>query len=262
MFRNARISFYLIPLLVFCAAPVFAAQVPSEASPAEALKARVVLYYGTLQKGQKTAALDLVAPESKNGFGYMNYDGLVDFRILEVRLSDSGDTATVRLLRRDNFPGFPQVLRHETVDTWRRIDGQWYVLLPIPKENAVLETPFGKMTFNRRGENQQQATPPLPSQGPQNMVSPEEAKKALQKAMQEANKQKSGDQEKKPEDKQQAAPPLPSQGPQNMVSPEEAKKALQKAMEEANKQKPGDQEKKPVDKKSEDQSVAKPNPQN
>jgi hypothetical protein len=215
MFRNARKSAYLTFLLVLYVATVFGAQVPKEASPAEALKVRVTLYYGTLQKGEKTAAQALVAPESKNDFAYMNYDGLVDFRILDVRLSDAGDTATVRLLRTDNFTGFPQLLDHQTVDTWRKIDGQWYVLLPIPKENEVLDTPFGKLTFARRGENKQQAAPPLPSQRPQNMVSPEEAKKALQKAMQEANKQKSGDQEKKSEDKKSEDQSAPKPNPQN-----------------------------------------------
>ena len=214
MCRNVRKSSYLIPLLVLYLAPVFAAQVPREVTSAEALKARVVLYYGTLQKGEKTAALDLVAPESKNDFAHMNYDGLVEFRILDVRLLDAGDTATVRLLRTDNFVGFPQLLDHQTVDTWKRIDGQWYVLLPAPAEKKVLDTPFGKMTFAGQGENKQQATPPI-LLGPQNVVTPEQAKRALQKALLEANKQKAGDQEKKLEDKKSEDQSVPKPNPQN-----------------------------------------------
>lgn len=214
MCRNVRKSSYLIPLLVLYLAPVFAAQVPREVTSAEALKARVVLYYGTLQKGEKTAALDLVAPESKNDFAHMNYDGLVEFRILDVRLLDAGDTATVRLLRTDNFVGFPQLLDHQTVDTWKRIDGQWYVLLPAPAEKKVLDTPFGKMTFAGQGENKQQATPPI-LLGPQNVVTPEQAKRALQKAQLEASKQKAGDQEKKPEDKKSEDQSVPKPNPQN-----------------------------------------------
>jgi hypothetical protein len=212
MSRNARIPFYLILLLVLYMLPAFAAQEPREVAPAEALKARVVLYYGSLQKGDKTTALDLVAPESKNGFAHMNYDGLQEFRILDMHLSDAGDTATVRLLRTDSFPGFPQLLDHQTVDTWKQIGGQWCVLLPVPKDDEVLDTPFGKMTFARRGQNDQQATPPAL---PLKQVSPEEAKQALQKAMLEANKKKSSDRGKKPEDKKSEDQAAPKPNPPN-----------------------------------------------
>src|SRR5271155_1239861 len=108
MCANLRKLCYLVPLLLFSIVPVLAAQVPSEAAPAEALRARVLLYYGTLEKREKTAALELVAPESKDDFVHMYYDGLVRFRILDVLLSDAVDTATVRLLRTDRFLGFPQ----------------------------------------------------------------------------------------------------------------------------------------------------------
>jgi hypothetical protein len=169
----------------------------------------VLLYYGTLQKGEKAAALDLVAPESMNDFFRMNYDGLVEFRILDVRLSDAGDTATVRLLRTDRFVGFPQLLDHQTVDTWRRIDGRWYVLLPTQKKE--LDTPFGKMTFPGRGENMQQATSPILL----HPVDPEEARKAFEKALLEASKQKPEDKDTKPGDKRSEDQTVPKQKPQN-----------------------------------------------
>ena len=213
MYRIARKTSSLIPLLALYVLPIFAAQEPKEIAPAEALKERAVSYYTNLQKGRKAAALDLVAPESRNDFFNMNNEGLVDFRILDVQPSDAGESATVRIQRTDNFSGFPQVLRRETVDTWKRIDGQWYVVLPVHKENGVLDTPFGKMDFSGRGQNNQQATPPPPL--PQKQVSPEEAKKALQKAMQEANKQESGDQETKPEDKKSEDQTVPKPNPQN-----------------------------------------------
>ena len=213
MSRNARNSFCLILLLVLYALPVFAAQETKEVAPTEAIKARVVSYYDALKKGERTAPLDFVAPQSKDDFAYMNNEGLTDFRILDVHLSDAGDTASVRLQRTDNFPGFPQGLKRQVVDTWKRVDGQWYVVLPVHKENGVLDTPFGKMTFSARGQNNQQATPPPPL--PQRQVSPEEAKRALQKAMQEANKQKSGEQEKKPEDKKSEDQTVPKPNPQN-----------------------------------------------
>jgi len=137
MCANLRRLCYLVSLLLFSSAPVFAAQVPREASPAEALRARVLLYYGTLEKREKTAALELVAPESNNDFVHMNYDGLVDFRVLDVQLSDAGDTATVRVRRTDSFLGFPQLLNHETVDKWKRLDGQWYIVLPSAGKKRV-----------------------------------------------------------------------------------------------------------------------------
>jgi hypothetical protein len=253
MSRNAKAPFYLILLLVLCMLPAFAAQETKEAAPAEALKTRVALYYGSLQKGDYTTALNLVAPESKNDFARMNYDGLQEFRILDTHLSDAGDTAAVRLLRTDNFPGFPQLLDHQTVDTWKQIGGQWYVLLPVPKENEALDTPFGKITFARRGNNDQPVSPPPLFQ---KQVSPEEAKQALLRAMLEANKKKMGDQEEKPQVEKSADKAVPKQ-----ASPEKAKKA-QKAKLEAKKQKSSDRDKKPEDKKSEDPAAPKPNPPN
>ena len=214
MYRIGRTSSCLIPLLFLYALPVFAAQEPKEVAPAEAIKARVVSYYTSLQKGHKAAALDFVAPESRNEFFNLNNEGLVDFHILDVQPSDAGESATVRIQRTDNFAGFPQVLRRETVDTWKRIDGQWYLVLPVHKENGLLITPFGKMDFSRRDQNDQQAATHAPL--PQKQVSPEEAKQALQKAMTEANKKKLSDQDKKkPEDKKSEDQPAPKANPPN-----------------------------------------------
>jgi hypothetical protein len=213
MYRIARTSSYLIPLLVLYVLPVFAAQEPKDVAPAEALKARVVSYYTSLQKGQKATALDLVAPESKNEFFNLNNEGLVDFRVLDVQPSDAGERATVRIQRTDSFAGFPQVLKRETVDTWKRIDGQWYVVLPVHNENGVMNTPLGKMYLSAPGQNKQQTTPQAPL--PQKQVSPEEAKQALQKAILEANKKKSSDRDKKPEDKKSEDQAAPKQNPPN-----------------------------------------------
>ena len=211
MYRIARTSSYLTLLLVLYVLPVFAEQQAKEVAPAEALKVRVVSYYTSLQKGQKAAALDLVAPESKEEFFNLNNEGLVDFRVLDVQPSDAGESATVRIQRTDNFAGFPQLLRRETVDTWKRIDGQWYVVLPV--HNGVLNTPFGKMDFSRRGQNDQQGTPHASL--PQKQVNPEEAKQALQKAMLEANKKKLSDRDKKPEDKKSEDQAAPKPNPPN-----------------------------------------------
>jgi len=144
----------------------------------------------------------------------MNYDGLVDFRVLDVQLSDAGDTATVRVGRTDNFLGFPQLLNHETVDKWKRLDGQWYIVLPSAGKKE-LDTPFGKVTFAVPGENTQQATPPIVLPGPPTAVNPEQALRALQKAMLEANKQKPEDKEKKPEGKNSETQAAPKPNPQN-----------------------------------------------
>jgi hypothetical protein len=215
MCANVRKLCYLVPLLLFSSTPVFAAQVPKEASPAEALRARVVVYYGTLEKSEKTAALELVASESKNDFVRMNYDGLVDFRVLDVQLSDAGDTATVRVRRTDSFLGFPQLLKHETVDKWKRLDGQWYIVLPGSAGKKEFDTPFGKVTFAVPGENTQQATPPIVLPEPPTAVNPEQALRALQRAMLESSKQKAEDKEKKPEDKKSESQAVPKPSPQN-----------------------------------------------
>jgi hypothetical protein len=195
-----------------CGLVATAGQTTKEAPSPDPLKERVLQYYRLAQKGGRVAALELVAPESKDDFFHMNYDGIVEFRILNVDLSDGGDTAKVKILRTDKFAGFPQLLDYETIETWKRIDGQWYLLLPS-FNNKEMETPFGKMRFSGQGEESQTSKPEEMFRLRQSNVDPSQYLKGLQKVALEAKKkqeeEKKREEEKKPTEKKpedQAAP--------------------------------------------------------
>jgi len=214
MYVPARVWLYAQLIFLMCGGVVAnAGQTTQEASSPDALKERVLQYY-RLAKGDRVAALALVAPESKNDFFNMSYDGVVEFRILNVDLSDGGDKATVKILRTDRFLRFPQLLDYETTETWKRIDGQWYILLPSFKE---METPFGKMRFSGGGEGPQTSKPEEMFRLRQGNVDPDQYLKGLQKVALEAKKKQEEEKksaEKKPGD--QAAPkPKPPLQPQN-----------------------------------------------
>jgi hypothetical protein len=220
MYVPARVWFYAQLIFLMCGLVASAGQTTQEASSPDALKERVLQYHRLAHKGDRVAALALVAPESKNDFFHMNYDGLVEFRILNVDLPDGSDKATLKILRTDRFLGFPQLLDYETTETWKQIDGQWYILLPSFKE---METPFGKMRFGGEGEGSQTSKPEELFRMRQTNVDPGQYLKGLQKvALEEKKKQEEEKKreeekksaEKKPED--QAAPkPKPPLQPQN-----------------------------------------------
>jgi hypothetical protein len=109
MYVPARVWLYAQLIFLMCGLVASAGQATQEASSPDSLKERVLQYYRLAHKGDGVAALAFVAPESKNDFFNMSYDGIAEFRILNVDLSDGGDKATVKILRTDKFVGFPQL---------------------------------------------------------------------------------------------------------------------------------------------------------
>jgi hypothetical protein len=221
MYVPARVWLYAQLIFLMCGGLVASAgQTTQEASSPDALKERVLQYYRLAHKGDSVAALAFVVPESKNDFFHMSYDGVQEVRILNVDLSDGGDKAAVKILRTDRFLGFPQLLDYETTETWKRIDGQWYILLPTFKE---MDTPFGKMHFGGHGEASQTSKPDEMFRLRQTSVDPGQYLKGLQKVAVEAKKKQEEEKkqeegkkpaEKKPED-QDAPKPKPPLQPQN-----------------------------------------------
>jgi hypothetical protein len=222
MGAQGRIGRPWLLLILGLAAMTSAGQAPTEVSPIESLKERAAQYYRFVQNGDRAAGLDLVAPESRNEYFHIAYVGLMRFSVLDVQLSDSGDTAKVKMRRASKFPTFPQVLEYETVDTWKRIDGQWYIEFPPVKE---IDTPFGKMQLHQGGETSGGPSPEGVIRERQNNVNPQQYLQALQNAM-EAEKKKAEENKaeenrpepKKTEDKkpEQKKPEDPSAPPQKM----------------------------------------------
>ena len=130
-------------------------QVTAGTAPPEdaQLKDRIKLLYQDLLKGDRVAALALVAPDSQNQFLNIQYAGMTDYRVVGVDVEQSGDKAKARVIRVTRVPGVSQPFDLEVVETWQRSNGQWYLVLPPPGE---LDTPFGKMKFNKDKDNGKQ----------------------------------------------------------------------------------------------------------
>ncbi len=149
---------------------------PSAAN--QALRQRVETYYRYIQEDKKSEALAMVAPESRDKFFNTDYHTLVAFRIKAVQLEKTGATATVEVVRSERIPPFLQALNFPVKDTWRRVNGRWFLVLSKPSENA---SPFGPMHSAQPSTSGSAAPAQLPNQGPK--VTPQQALAALQKAM-------------------------------------------------------------------------------
>jgi hypothetical protein len=180
----------------------------------EAVKERTAEYYRDVVADNLEAAHQFVAPESKNDFFHMVYSGLTDFRIGDASLSEKGDEATVIVTWIQKPPQFPGTVNHDVRNTWKRIDGQWYIVLPSPKE---LQSPFGTMQLGAKDKPSAGATAALEQeiQKRQANVDEDQYLIALQKA-QKANAAKA-EEKKSSETKSQddKAKPESQPAPQN-----------------------------------------------
>ena len=185
MCLESRIVRQLLLVFFGFATVLTAAQAPAEVSPSESLKERASQYYRLVQSGNKAAGLDLVAPESREAYFHTSYVGLVKVSVVDVELSDPADTAKVRTRRASRFPSFPQVLEYETVDTWKRIDGQWFIQFPSDTE---IDTPFGKMKLRQGSGTSEGPGPAGMTQGPPSNFNPQPYLEALRKVMEADSK--------------------------------------------------------------------------
>jgi len=182
--KKHALIFVLGTVLALVNVPTKAAQqvTKSQAQPSEVpLKNRVTSYYQDILKDDRAAALDMVAPESKNQFFRNRDDGLTDVRIVGYDFDPSGDRANVKVVRVRRVPGFGQPLDLEFEDVWQRIDGQWYLVLPPADE---MDTPFGKIKFNTENKPDDATAEAMKQkiQERYRSVDPEQYLRALQKA--------------------------------------------------------------------------------
>ena len=148
MIRKFLAFHFFAVVLLACGSFLKASQQPTDQESQSAvsqLKDRAHQFYQDILKGDRVAALELVAPESKNRFLNSSYDGLTDFQIASVELAKSGDLATVRVNRIVRVPNFQQPLQLNVIETWRLSNGQWYYTLPPPGE---FDSPFGKIKLD------------------------------------------------------------------------------------------------------------------
>jgi len=161
---------------------------PNEQAQASEVQQRATEYYQAILAGNSNQALQFVAQESKDDFPHTVYTGVIKFRVADVTLSDKGDVATVNVWWTQIVSSLPRPLDREVQNTWKLIDGQWYLVLP---SSTILETPFGKIVTGQGQASQSQP------QNLQEMVEkseknadPDQYMIALQKAARQAKEAK------------------------------------------------------------------------
>jgi hypothetical protein len=214
----------LAPYASFAQAPQQSQAANGQTSQDQMLKERASAYYHDLLSGDSAGAFALVAPESKNDFFKLRTDGLSDFRILDVRLADeSATSATIKVQKTFKPAQFREPFDFETVETWKQIDGQWYVVLPNAKD---MDSPFGRLAFNvaaAPGTNGGQTPPSAPpdlaavqkkAETNAKNADPDQYLLALKKAMAQAQAQSAKDPKADSKDKKntdQTTDPKPKQ---------------------------------------------------
>ena len=179
-----------------------AAVAPAQADPAAVLPDRVKAYYYALISGDRAAAEQMVAPESRPDFRDLRLDTLMAVKVDSMEFPPSGDSAVVTTLRTYRISN--QLLDVDFRENWKLIDGQWYQVLPNPRQQ---ETPFGKMTFPDKVDPKAMEEL-VKKQNKQ--VDPDQYIKALQRVQQEENRKEAAalaaaEAKKHPEQRSQAA---------------------------------------------------------
>lgn len=121
--------------------PSTPAKSTAEAKPAAgagqgALERRVNAYYKDIVEKQRTAAMEFVAPESRNAYYNMDYHDVAGYKVKAIEVSKDGKTASVSLVRTTSVPAFPQPMDFDEKDTWKQVGGQWYIVLPAAAAQA------------------------------------------------------------------------------------------------------------------------------
>lgn len=150
MKTNGRVICLLLAVVLGVASRAGAGQEAKQAvqgSPEQALEERATAYYSALVKGDKMTAYGFVAPESKNDFFKMSNLSAIDIRILGLDLSNgAAGTAKVKIQESIIPPLFHVPLDLHFEDSWKSIDGEWFIVLPDSKQ---MDSPFGKLSFEK-----------------------------------------------------------------------------------------------------------------
>jgi hypothetical protein len=154
--------------LFICAAACFA-QSPADLfnRPPEdvdrALRARITEFYQDHVEGKFRQAEALVAEDTKDYYYSANKTKYLSFEIRKIDYSE-GFTRAKALVMCEQYIMMPEFnnkpMKVPTGSTWKLVDGQWYWYVD---QNALRQTPFGKMTPGPNPKGVAPTLPPLPN---------------------------------------------------------------------------------------------------
>jgi hypothetical protein len=185
---TGRVIYLLLAVVLGLASRAGAAQESTQgpqAPPDQMLKERATAYYQALAKGDKMTAYGFVAPESKNDFFATGNLAPDDIRILGFDMSDgAGDMARVKIQESVTPPLFQAPVDFQMEESWKRIDGDWFIVLPSTKD---MESPFGKMSFDKQATQKSTAQGTTANSVQNPAPNLDEIKKRVQKSMKNAD---------------------------------------------------------------------------
>src|ERR1035438_5780303 len=126
-----------------------------------ALRARVQEFFDLHVKGQFRKAEELVAEDTKDYFYNGNKPKYLSFEISRIEYSAKFTKAKVTVVceQNINMPGFAgHPMKMPTPSTWKLENGKWYWYVD---QDALLNTPWGRMRPGPSPENGPPAPPPL-----------------------------------------------------------------------------------------------------
>lgn len=126
---------------------------PFRAAPPEleeALKARVSQFYDYFKTAKFRQAEDLVVEESKELFYSAKKARIFGYEIRSVKFSDDLKEANVLVTCLAVVPQLgSKPMSVPLPSTWKSIDGEWYLYFQTRQVGDELDSPAGKMHFNR-----------------------------------------------------------------------------------------------------------------
>jgi hypothetical protein len=145
-----RVSWLLLALAtVVWAAP----QDPFRSAPPEeeeALRARVNGFYTLFQQGQLREAEAFVAEDSRDVFYNAPKSRIFAYEVRNVEFNDDISEAKVLVSVDSLTPLSSQPLKQPLQSDWKRIDGEWFLLLKAVKAGENYPTPAGNMRFDQK----------------------------------------------------------------------------------------------------------------
>jgi hypothetical protein len=126
-----------------------------------ALRARVQEFFDLHVKGQFRKAEELVAEDTKDYFYNGNKPKYLSFEISRIEYSAKFTKAKVTVVceQNINMPGFAgHPMKMPAASTWKLENGKWYWYVD---QDALLNTPWGRMRPGPSPENGAPAPPPL-----------------------------------------------------------------------------------------------------
>ncbi len=106
------------------------------------IKERAERYYRAVIASDRGSARQFVVPANRDFFDRTQFGMIMVAKAAQVQLAPDGQSATVEMKQTVRLTTIGEPLDISKQDTWRLVDGEWFVEVPDP---YTMETPFGKL---------------------------------------------------------------------------------------------------------------------